>query len=44
MMNRNKKKWLVVLVVISSLITAFGALALQGQISLNSPVTFPVDI
>jgi hypothetical protein len=43
-MKRNKKKWLVILIVIGSLATAFGAIALQGRISLNSPVTFPVDI
>jgi hypothetical protein len=44
MMKQNNKKWLIALVVIGALATTFGAMALQGKISLNSPVTFPVDI
>lgn len=43
-MKRNKKTWLIGLIVVGCLATAFGAMALQGKISLNSPVTFPVDI
>ncbi|MEO0369713.1 MAG: hypothetical protein AAF197_13180 [Pseudomonadota bacterium] len=43
-MKKTKKTWLILLVVVSTLTAAFGAMALQGKISLNSPVTFPVDI
>lgn len=44
MMKRNNKKWLLAAIISGSLVVAFAAVALQGEISLDSPVTFPVDI
>ena len=39
-----RKHWLLVAAIVGLLTTAFAAVALQGKISLDSPVSFPVDI